>query len=195
VSGHHGPNPNAGAPQPLRAFLDGIDTMGRLDGWMGATCLVALTCLMLGEVAVRALSDIFPWVPADIPVAWEYSSYLMAAAFTFGAAMTLRAGGHIRVTLVLARVGPAVRRWMETVLAALGVGFTGFLAYAMINFTWRSFVSDQISISSGSPLWVPQALVTFGICLLVLQFLARFFQAALGLPLEDLNMRAASAAE
>ena len=190
-----GPNPNAAAPRPLRLFLDGVDTMGRLDGWMGAACLVALTCLMLGEVAVRALSDIFPWVPADIPIAWEYSSYLMAAAFTFGAAMTLRAGGHIRVTLVLARVGSATRRWLETVLAALGAGFTGFLAYAMVNFTWRSFVSDQTSISSATPLWIPQALVTFGVCLLVLQFVARFFQAAFGLPLEDLNMRAASVAE
>ena len=107
-------------------FLDAIDMLGRLDGWLGAACLVALTCLMLAEVLVRALSDIFPWVPADIPVAWEYSSYLMAAAFTFGAAMTLRAGGHIRVTLVLARVTPATRRWMETVLAALGVAFTGY---------------------------------------------------------------------
>jgi TRAP-type C4-dicarboxylate transport system permease small subunit len=191
----HGPNPNAGAPQPLRSFLDAIDMLGRLDGWMGAACLAALTCLMLGEVLVRALSDIFPWVPADIPVAWEYSSYLMAAAFTFGAAMTLRAGGHIRVTLVLARVTPAARRWMETVLAALGAAFTGYLAVAMVNFTWRSFSSGQVSISSESPLWVPQALVTFGIVLLVLQFVARFFQALFGLPLEDLNMRAASVAE
>jgi TRAP-type C4-dicarboxylate transport system permease small subunit len=169
--------------------------LGRLDGWLGAACLVALTGLMLGEVLVRALSDIFPWVPADIPVAWEYSSYLMAAAFTFGAAMTLRAGGHIRVTLVLARVTPATRRWMETVLAAMGAAFTGYLAVAMVNFTWRSFSSGQVSISSESPLWVPQALVTFGIVLLVLQFVARFFQALFGLPLEDLNMRAASVAE
>jgi TRAP-type C4-dicarboxylate transport system permease small subunit len=119
----------------------------------------------------------------------------MAAAFTFGAAMTLRAGGHIRVTLVLARVTPATRRWMETVLAALGAAFTGYLAVAMVNFTWRSFSSGQVSISSESPLWVPQALVTFGIILLVLQFVARFFQALFGLPLEDLNMRAASVAE
>ena len=37
--------------------------------------------------------------------------------------------------------------------------------------------------------------ITFGICLLVLQFVARFFQAALGLPLEDLTMRAATSAE
>ncbi len=191
----HGRDPNAAAPRPLRVFLDTIDMLGRLDGWMGAACLAALTSLMLGEVAVRALSDVFPWVPADIPVAWEYSSYLMAAAFTFGAAMTLRAGGHIRVTLVLSRVGPATRRRMETVLAALGMAFSGFLAYAMVNFTWRSYSSGQVSISSESPLWVPQALVTFGVCLLVLQFVARFFQAAFGLPLEDLNMRAASVAE
>ena len=186
---------NAGAPQPLRAILDGIDVLGRLDGWLGALCLVTLTCLMIAEVAVRALSNVFPWVPADIPVAWEYSSYLMAAAFTFGAAMTLRAGGHIRVTLLLARVTPAMRRWVETVLAALGVCFSGFLALAMVNFTWRSFVSDQTSISSATPLWIPQLLITFGICLLVLQFVARFLQAALGLPLEDLSMRAASVAE
>jgi TRAP-type C4-dicarboxylate transport system permease small subunit len=191
----HGGNPNAAAPWPLRLLLDGIDMLGRLDGWLGALCLAALTCLMLAEVAVRALSDVFPAVPADIPVAWEYSSYLMAAAFTFGAAMTLRAGGHIRVTLVLARVSPAIRRWLETVLATLGTGFTAFLAYAMVNFTWRSFVSEQVSISSGSPLWMPQALVTFGVCLLTLQFFARFIQAALGLPLEDLSMRAASVAE
>ena len=188
-------SPNAGAPPLLRPLLDGIDRLSRLDGWLGAGCLVTLTALMLAEVLLRALSNVFPWVPADIPVAWEYSSYLMAATFTFGAAMTLRAGGHIRVTLVLARVSPATRRWMETVLAVLGVGFCGYLAWAMAYFTWRSFESGQTSVSSGTLMWIPQIFVTFGIVLLTVQFVARFFQAALGLPLEDLNMRAGAVAE
>lgn len=192
---HGGANPNAAAPALLRPLLDGIDTLSRLDGWLGAGCLVTLTGLMLAEVTVRALSNVFPAIPADIPVAWEYSSYLMAATFTFGAAMTLRAGGHIRVTLVLARVSPATRRWMETVLAALGVCFCGYLAWSMAYFTWRSFESGQTSISSGTLLWIPQAFVTFGIVLLLIQFVARFFQAALGLPLEDLSMRAGGVAE
>src|SRR5882672_4666356 len=100
---------NAAAPAPLRLLLGVIEKLGRLDGWIGAACLIALTLLMLAEVTVRALSNLLPWVPADIPVAWEYSSYLMAACFTFGAAMTLRAGALIRVTLILARVSPAVR--------------------------------------------------------------------------------------
>ena len=107
---HGAANPNAAAPGWLRPLLDGIDKLSRLDGWLGAACLVTLTALMIGEVVVRALSNVFPWVPADIPVAWEYSSYLMAACFTFGAAMTLRAGGHIRVTLVLGRLGQGGRR-------------------------------------------------------------------------------------
>ena len=188
-------SPNAGAPPLLRPLLDGIDMLSRLDGWLGAGCLVTLTALMLAEVLLRALSNVFPWVPADIPVAWEYSSYLMAATFTFGAAMTLRAGGHIRVTLVLARVSPATRRWMETVLAVLGVCFCGYLAWAMVYFTWRSFDSGQTSVSSGTLMWIPQIFVTFGIVLLTVQFVARFFQAALGLPLEDLNMRAGAVAE
>ena len=188
-------SPNAGAPPLLRPLLDRIDVLSRLDGWLGAGCLVPLTALMLAEVLLRALSNVFPWVPADIPVAWEYSSYLMAATFTFGAAMTLRAGGHIRVTLVLARVSPATRRRMETVLAVLGVGFCGYLAWAMAYFTWRSFESGQTSVSSGTLMWIPQIFVTFGIVLLTVQFVARFFQAALGLPLEDLNMRAGAVAE
>ncbi len=192
---HNGASPNAAAPAWLRPVLDGIDRLSRLDGWLGAACLVTLTSLMIAEVVLRALSNVIEWVPADIPVAWEYSSYLMAATFTFGAAMTLRAGGHIRVTLVLARVSPAVRRRIEVVLAVLGALFCGFLAWSMAYFTWRSFESGQTSVSSGTLLWIPQALVTFGVLLLAIQFIARFFQAAFGLPLEDLSMRAGEVAE
>ena len=192
---HGAPNPNAGAPAGVRQLLDGIDMLSRLDGWLGVGCLVTLTSLMIAEVVVRALSDIFPWVPADIPVAWEYSSYLMAATFTFGAAMTLRAGGHIRVTLVLARISPQARRWLETLLAIIGTFLCGFLAWAMTYFTWRSFDSSQTSVSSGTLMWIPQAFVTFGIILLTIQFFARLLQAALGLPLEDVTMRAGEVAE
>src|SRR6266550_2088234 len=106
---------NAAAPAPLRLLLDAIERLGRLDGWIGAACLVTLTLLMLAEITVRALSNFIPWVPADIPIAWEYSSYLMAACFTFGAAMTLRAGGHIRVGLLLKNAPPALRWALEVV--------------------------------------------------------------------------------
>ena len=182
---------NAAAPAPLRLLLDAIDRLGRLDGWIGAACLITLTLLMLAEITVRALSNFIAWVPADIPVAWEYSSYLMAACFTFGAAMTLRAGGHIRVTLVLGRLAPGPRRLMEVAASLVAMLFVGFLATAMVRFSWSAFERGQTSISSGTLLWIPEAVIAFGMVLLALQFLARFIQALLGLPLEDHRIKAA----
>lgn len=186
---------NAAAPQPLRAILDGLDVLSRVDGWLGALCLVSLTTLMLAEVFCRALSGVLPFIPSSIPVAWEWSSYLMAATFTFGAAMTLRAGGHIRVNLLLANAPPVLRRRLEVGSALVGFLFTAFLAYAMIRFTMGSFERGQTAISSNTPVWIPQAVVTFGIGLLASQFLARLIQAALGLPLEDVSLKSAAAAE
>jgi TRAP-type C4-dicarboxylate transport system permease small subunit len=194
-SAEPGQSLNASAPQPLKAILDGLDAVSRLDGWLGALCLVLLTSLMLAEVIVRALSNVIPWVPASIPIAWEWSSYLMAATFTFGAAMTLRAGGHIRVSLLLARASPGAMRMLEVVAAAVGFVFVAFLAYAMFNFTLSSYVRGQTSVTSATPLWIPQAVITFGIVLLASQLLARLLQALLGLPVEDHRMKAAVSAD
>src|SRR5256714_6376618 len=138
---------NAAAPLPLRLLLDGIERLGRLDGWIGAACLVTLTLLMLAEITVRALSNFIWWVPADIPVAWEYSSYLMAACFTFGAAMTLRAGGHIRVTLVLGRLAPPARPLLEIAPSLVAPCFVGFLAFAMVRFACGAYEVRQTTLS------------------------------------------------
>jgi TRAP-type C4-dicarboxylate transport system permease small subunit len=181
---------NAAAPAPLRVLLDGIDRLGRLDGWIGGGCLLMLTLLMLCEVATRFLSNFLPFFPPTISIAWEYSSYLMAASFTFGAAMTLRVGGHIRVVLLLKNVPPPVQRAMEVLAASAGFLFMAFLSSSMAKFAWGAFIRGQVSTSSDTPLWFPQAVVTFGMVLLTLQFLARAIQAALGLPLEDHRMKA-----
>ncbi|MBY0361325.1 MAG: TRAP transporter small permease [Phreatobacter sp.] len=186
---------NAGAPSGIRWFLSGIDRLGRLDGWIGALCLLTLTCLMLAEVIVRAASNFFGIGPGVVPNAWEYSSYLMAAAFTFGAAMTLRGGGHIRVTLVVGNAGPRLKKLLEIVSSAVAFAATSYLTVSMVIFTWNSFARGQVSISSGTIVWPPMALVTVGMALLALQFLARTIRAALDLPLEDPSMRASNPVE
>ncbi|MHC4041388.1 TRAP transporter small permease subunit [Bradyrhizobium sp. 23AC] len=181
---------NAAAPVPLRILLDGIDRLGRLDGWIGGGCLLTLTLLMLCEVATRFLSNFLSFFPPTISIAWEYSSYLMAASFTFGAAMTLRVGGHIRVVLLLKNAPVPVQRALEILSAAAGFAFMAFLTSAMAKFAFAAYTRGQVSTSSDTPLWFPEAVVTFGMLLLTLQFLARAIQAVLGLPLEDHRMKA-----
>lgn len=186
---------NAGAPSAFRPFLNVVDSLGRLDLWLGAACLVALALLMLSEIFVRALSNFAGIGPGVVPNAWEYSSYLMAASFTFGAAMTLRAGGHIRVSILLANTGPLARRLIEIVSSLVGALATSFLTYSMVLFTWASYSRGQVSISSGTIVWPPMALVTFGLALLTLQFYARAIRAAWNLPLEDPSLQASSPVE
>nr|WP_228747643.1 TRAP transporter small permease [Bradyrhizobium sp. BR 10289] len=174
----------------MRILLDAIDRLGRLDGWIGGGCLLTLTLLMLCEVATRFLSNFLSFFPPTISIAWEYSSYLMAASFTFGAAMTLRVGGHIRVVLLLKNVPAPFQRAIEILSAAAGFAFMAFLTSSMAKFAFGAYTRGQVSTSSDTPLWFPEAVVTFGMLLLTLQFLARAIQAALGLPLEDHRMKA-----
>jgi hypothetical protein len=62
----------------------------------------------------------------------------MAASFTFGAAMTLRVGGHIRVLLLLKNAPAPVRRALEVLSAFAGFVFMAFLTSAMVRFAWGS---------------------------------------------------------
>jgi TRAP-type C4-dicarboxylate transport system permease small subunit len=61
----------------------------------------------------------------------------------------------------------------------------------MARFAWGAFERGQTSISSDTPLWLPEAVIAFGMVLLALQFFARLIQASLGLPLEDHRIKAA----
>ena len=188
---------DAGQTQPMSptkgmraivSVLNGIDYLSRVDGWLGGLCLTVLFFLMIAGIAIRGLSTIFLWLPKDLPIAWEYSSYLMAVTFTFGAAMTLRAGGHIRVRFLFGNASASRNRILETVSSIIAACFLAFFSYAMMHFAWLSYSFHERSLASDTPLWIPKFLVAIGVCLLALQFFARVLRAILNLPLEDRSM-------
>jgi TRAP-type C4-dicarboxylate transport system permease small subunit len=168
----------------VKPMLDAIEALTRLDGWLGALCLASLTLLMIAGMLTRTLAGLVSWLPPDLPIAWEYSSYLMAATFTFGAAMTLRNGGHIRVRIILSRLGPQARRQLEICVSLIALAFCAFFTYALFTFTLSTYQIGDKSIASNTPLWIPRAVITFGVLLMTLQFLARVVRALLGVPLE-----------
>lgn len=180
--------PSSTGREIIKQALVVIDRLAKLDGWLGALCLVLLCVLMIAGIVVRTLSTVVSWLPKDIPIAWEYSSYLMAVTFTFGAALTLRAGGHIRVRLLLSNASPPFVRVLEGISAAAGFLFAAFFSIAMTHFAYQAFETGERSLASNTPLWIPQGLVAFGAVLLALQLLARLGQVCLGEPVEDKNI-------
>lgn len=170
---------------PLQRVLGAVDAIGVAAGWIAAACLLALTLLIAAEIATRGLSRVVPGWPATTRIAWEYSAYLMGNAFLFGAAPTLRRGGHIRVGILPQMLPPPALRALEFVATLMGLAATAFLAYAMIRFAQTAWIRGQVSISSGTALWIPKAGLAAGASLFALQMAARLVRVIAGLPPDE----------
>ncbi len=176
-------------------FERGVDRLALASACVAAACLAALTLLTLAEIATALLSRFIPGWPAHIPIAWEYSAYFMGAAFMFGGALTLRAGMHIRVELLLRAGGGRFARPLELFAAAVGAAFLVFLAWHLSAFALQSWTSGQTSADSRTPLWIPQGALALATCVFAVQAVARVLAAAVGQPLDNEAFKVAAPAE
>ena len=172
-----------------------VDRISLISAYLASICLGGLTLLTLGQVALGVLSKFSHAFPSDIAVGWEYSAYLMGSSFMFGAALTMRAGMQIRVQIILQSFGGRFQRPLEVISSAIGAAFVTFLAYSLACFAFESYVSDQVSGGSLTPLWIPQASLALGTAIYALQSIMHVLAALLGKPLVNESFKVASATE
>ena len=178
------------APDPIGRVLDGIDRLSDWGAWASVFCIFGILVLIVGEVAARNILNV------SISFAWEFSSFLMGAAFMLGAAYSLRSGAQIRVMAVLDNLPPRARHALDlfaTLCAAISVGY---LTCALAQLAWLSFVRGSRSEKSSElPLWIAQAPLALGAALLR----CRRWRASRGLlrgePGEDVRLRVGQDAE
>lgn len=177
------------------AFRRLADAIAVAAGHAASVCLAALVALVTAEIIFALISKIIPSFPPGIGIAWEYSAYLMGIAFMLGSGLTLRAGMHIRVELLLRAGEGRHARLFEIVSALIGTLFTGLLAWSLGRFTLQSLTSGQVSGDSLTPLWIPQCALALGSVVLFLQMLLRLVAAVLNEPLEDKTLGIATLPE
>jgi TRAP-type C4-dicarboxylate transport system permease small subunit len=151
----------------LRRSLDAL--------YDGAAALAALA--MVGLLVMVLLSILGRQLAFNIPGVDAYAGYLMAAAGFLALAHTLKRGEHIRVTLLIGRLGGRWRRGLE--LWALGAAalLAGLLAWYSIRLAWQSHRFHDISTSNdATPLWIPQLSMAVGTVVLLLAFLDEFVE-------------------
>lgn len=187
--------PGTPAAGPIAAFQRGVDMLSLGAAYVAAGCLVAMVLLVLAEIATGLLSRVIPAMPSGIRFAWEYSAYLMGAAFMFGGALTLRSGMQIRVELLLRAGDGKYQRPLELFSSLVGALFLGMLAWSLTAFTWQSWTSSQVSGDTLTPLWIPQGALALATTIFALQALARFLSCLARLPLDNDAFKVASASE
>lgn len=157
-----------------------LDRIYRSALWVAALCLTGIALMVGAQLAGRIVDGTLkllgrePYGFVILSLA-EFAGFLLAAASFFALAATLKAGTHIRVTMLLTLLSERTRRWAE-------IWALGFTAAVAIYFTWYlgrfAYVSWAFhEVSPGvipAPLWIPQAAMTLGAAVLAIALIDEF---------------------
>ena len=141
----------------MRRFLD---RLYYASGAIGAIfvlliCIIMVAQSILREFGVRtgASNDVVSW--------------FCAAASFFAMAHAFKHGDFVRVTLLLDKVPPGVRRVLETMSLVIGAVSVGYLAYWANRFTYESYQFKEMAQGLlPIPIWIPQSSFAIGSILL-----------------------------
>ncbi len=153
----------------IASAIDGLnERVGRAAYW-----------LVLAAVLVSALNALARYTMNMSSNAWlELQWYLFAAIFLLGAGYTLKANGHVRIDLVLARLSPRAQAWVDVAGTLL---FLFPMALLILYFSWPMFVDSYASRemsgdAGGLVRWPAKALIPAGFALLILQGLSELIK-------------------
>jgi TRAP-type C4-dicarboxylate transport system permease small subunit len=157
--------------------LRSIDMACAAGAAVAAISAALLAVILIGEVVVTSF---FNW---SQPWAVEYAIYLQCFVLFCGAGWTLRQGGHIRVGVLMQALPPGAARLLDMLGTTFAIGMIGFATWALWQQWLRTFDFGSTSFyPMGTPLWIPQGLLTLGITLLLLAFVARLLRLLLREP-------------
>lgn len=160
----------------MRRLLDAL-----YDGAaaLAALCLVMTLLAVLGSIVDRYIT--LPIKGLDM-----YAGYFMASAGFLSLAHTLTRGEHIRVSLLLNRLGPKGSHWMELWSYSVALLLAGALAFYSARLVWQSWDFNDISTGNdATPLWMPQIGMAAGTLLLWIALLDGWLQTLRGRALQS----------
>ncbi|MGE0313748.1 MAG: TRAP transporter small permease [Lautropia sp.] len=141
----------------MRSALDGLY---RISGVLAVGCLVMIAVLTLSQVGARLLGTI-------VPSADDFAGFCMAGAVFLGLTHTLRAGAHVRMLVVLQRLGPANRRRAEVLCAGMGAAIVGVLLGYTANMILTTHRLGEMTLGLVPiPKWIPMLLMLAGLLVL-----------------------------
>jgi TRAP-type C4-dicarboxylate transport system permease small subunit len=127
-----------------------LDSLYALAGNLAALAVLAIFVLMIAA----SLGRFAAW-----PVGWvnDIVAWLCAAAAFLAMADAFKHGDFVRVTLLLERLAPPLRRTLELVSLSVAAVAIGYLAFWAARFTWESWKFNDIATNMvAAPMWIPQ---------------------------------------
>lgn len=158
-------------PEPIRVFVRFVDRLNRFVGHIAMYLFFVLAAIMLWSTISRTAFG--------VPVNWalEMSQFLLSAYYLLGGAYATQEGAHVRMDLFYSRLSPRRRAAVDGFTILFVIFFLGVLLWGSISSTQYALQYNQKNYSAWAPvLWPVKMVMTIGIFLMLLQFIAQFFK-------------------
>ena len=150
----------------LRSFLDKL--------YLYAVYIAAFALLMILLIIVYNM--VARWTGNTAVGATAYAGYAMATSAFFAMAYTLNQDGHIRVKMLLSKLGK-YRKWGERWCYGMGSLISIYYFYYAARGAHFSYILNDISQQDDAwPMWIPQMAMVIGTLILAIAFLDRLYQ-------------------
>lgn len=145
-------------------------------GALAGALIICICLLISAQIILNGMGRIAPGVlPSTIPSYADFSGYMLAGATFLALAHTLRAGGHIRVNLVTARLPERGQFFAEGLVLVIAAALLGYATWFMGALVAESLHYGDLSTGIiPIPLWVPQGVAAFGMGLFLVAVLHTF---------------------
>ena len=157
-----------------------LDSLYRLSGAAAATFLLAICGVVLLQVGSNmpdsaAVLMVGERIGLVVPSYSEFTGYFLVAASFLAMANALRAGSHIRVSLLIRVLPRGPRRLVELWSTAAGTGLSAFFAWYAIDMVLDSYRYNDVSPGIiAIPIWIPQSSMALGLVIFVIALADEF---------------------
>ena len=154
----------------INRLLNGLYAAGLV---LAATSLAGIGLLILAQIVGR-------WFGIIVPSAEDFTGFLLVSVLFYGLAYSFRHNAHIRVVLLLDRLGDK-RRFAEIFGLTLLLGLSLYLTIAFSRFVLETHAFGDLSTGMVAvPLWIPQSSMVFGMALFCLAVFEDWLRAVSG---------------
>jgi TRAP-type C4-dicarboxylate transport system permease small subunit len=139
-----------------------LDRLYDAAGYLAALFMAGTLAMVLVGIAGRLANF-------HVPGSDAYAGYCMAACGFLALAHTFKRGEHIRVSLILERVGVKAHRVLELWSLAVATLLAGLFAFYSVRLSFQSWQFNDVSTANdATPLWIPQLAMAAGTVVLLI---------------------------
>ena len=141
---------------------------------VAAACVFLIAATVVLEIILRLFGTSLPGVI-------EIATFALVGASFLALAHTFRHNVHIRITMITSRLAPHRRRYFEIWSLVVSLAISVWFTFYCIGLVWDAYeFGDKSDGLLSIPLWIPQAMMAFGIGLLGLSLLEELIKVLRG---------------